>query len=54
MALKDRIWYVIAIVVMSIMTYIMKDYSLFLAVILGVATVVMVMMIIAVSLEPNE
>ena len=54
MALKDRKWCILMTLVMGIMTYLMKDIDLFMSIILGIATVVMVMMIIAVSLEPNE
>jgi hypothetical protein len=54
MALKNKKWLIVMTFIMGVMTWLMKDIDLFMSIILGIATVVMVMMIIAVSLEPNE
>ena len=44
----------IMLVVMVIMTYLMKSIDLFMSIILGVASFVMFLMIIAERLEPKE
>ena len=54
MALKERIKLYVSTIIISIMAYVMKDYSVFLAVILAIAAVLMILLIIVSSIEPDR